>query len=64
MIKEQLEFQEAMNGFLLKINESISISLEARNKLARLIHESHLKTMLTMIAEDIGLKKMLNQQRY
>lgn len=64
MSKEQLEFQEAMSNFLSKINKSISISLEARDKLTRLVHESNLKSMLTMLREDIDLKKMLNQVRY
>lgn len=57
----QEELNESLRLLRSKIDESISIALEARDKLGGLINHSHLKSTISMLQNDIVLRKMMEQ---
>ena len=61
MEQEIKEFNQALRGLSAKVRESVSIAMDTRHAMSKLINESHLKTTLTMLREDFVLRRDLER---
>ena len=54
------ELNQALYELRAKVQDSISLAIEAREKVGALIRSSHLVSTLTLLEQDIGLRRVLD----
>ena len=62
--KEFSEFNDALRGLSLAVHELRKGSLDVRDALAKVVNDSHLRSLMSLQNEDIFFRRLLDVQRY
>lgn len=67
MVDKEITFED-INGALRelsnKVNSSISLAFDAREKMGALVNSSHLRSLLTLAREDTLFRRAMEIRKY